>query len=86
MAQTNSTRSGLDASDIRAAAVKVTMYFQFFCGKEIVVLRVKKIDHGRFLCFRFTVWALNRYWDTVADQEILLLVDLQKRGSGQASF
>ena len=54
------------------------MYLQLFDRKEVVVFRVQKIDHSGFLRFRFAVRTLDRYRDAVADQEILLFIDLEQ--------
>ena len=75
-----------EANDVGAAAVEVAVDLQFLDGEEMFVFRVLEVDDGRLFRFGFAVRAFDRYRDAVSDQEILLLVDLQKRGGGEPAF
>ena len=59
------------------------MDLQFLDGEELVVVRILKINDSGALFFRFAVGLFDGDRDTVPDQEILFLIDLQQGGGGQ---
>ena len=66
------------ADDIRPATVGVAVDLQFFNCQEVVVAGIVEIDHLRFPCFVLPVRLLHRDRDPVPNQEVFLLVNLQK--------
>ena len=68
------------ANDIRAAAVQIAVDLQLLDGEEPVVVRILKINDSGALFFRFSAGLFDGDRDTVPDQEILFLVDLQQGG------
>ena len=71
------------AHDIRAAAIQIAVDLQLLDGEEVVVVRILKINDSGALFFRFAAGLFDGDRDTVAEQEILFLVDLQQGGGGQ---
>ena len=60
------------------------MDLQLFDGEEMVVIGILKIDNSSFLLFGFAAGLLHGDRDTIPNEEILLLVDLQQGGGGQS--
>ena len=77
-------RQAIDkAHNIRPAAVQVSVDFQLLNGKEVVVPRILKVNHHSVLRFRPATGLFHRNGNSVPNQEVFFLIDLQQRGSGQ---
>ena len=80
-------RDAIDkAHNVGTAAVQVAVDLQFLDGEKMVVARVLEVDHGGVFLLCLAAGLLHGDGDAVPDQEILLLVDLQQGGGGQAVF
>ena len=78
-------RDTVDKTDnIRTATVQITVDLQLLNGEEVVVSGVFEVDDGGVLAFRFASGFLHGDGDTVTNEEIFFLVDLQQRRCGQA--
>ena len=71
------------ADDIRPAAVEVAVDLHLLHREEVVFRRVLKVDEGGAPCLAFPVRAADGDGDAVAQEEVFLLVDLQKRRGGE---
>ena len=80
-------RNPIDETDnIRAAAVQVTVDLQLFDGEEMVVIGIPEVDDRGTFGFCPAAGLLHGDRDTIPNEEILLLVDLQQGGGGQPIF
>jgi len=78
-------RNPIDETDnIRAAAVQVTVDLQLFDGEEMVVIGIPEVDDRGIFGFCPAAGLLHGDRDTIPNEEILLLVDLQQGGGGQS--
>ena len=66
------------ANDICPSTVKISVNLQFLNSKEMIIIRIIKVDYNGLLFFRLSVWLLNCYRNTITDHEILLFVDLKQ--------
>ena len=66
------------ANDICPSTVKISVNLQFLNSKEMIIIRIIKVDYNGLLFFRLSVWFLNSHRNTVTDHEILLFVDLKQ--------
>ena len=71
------------ADDICPSAVKVAVDLHLLDGKEAVLCRVLKVDHHGAALLRAPVRAADGDGDAVAQEEVFLLIDLQKRRGGE---
>ena len=72
------------ADDIRTAAVQVAVDLQLLDGEEMVVIRIPEVDDRGIFGFCPAAGLLHGDRDTIPNEEILLLVDLQQGGGGQS--
>ena len=47
-------------------------------SKEMIIIRIIKVDYNGLLFFRLSVWLLNSHRNPITDHEILLFVDLKQ--------
>ena len=78
-------RNPVDKADnIRAAAVQVAVDLQFLDGEEMVVIGIPEVDDRGIFGFCPAAGLLHGDRDTIPNEEIFLLVDLQQGGGGQS--
>ena len=71
-------RNAIDkAHNVCAAAVEISMNFQFPNGQEVVLIRVQEVNYLRTLFLGSASRTFDGERNSVPDQAILCLVDLQ---------
>ena len=65
------------AHDICPSAVKISVNLQLLNSKEMIIIRIIKVDYNGLLYFRLSVWLLNSHRNTITYHEILLFIDLK---------
>ena len=62
------------------------MDFHLFNRKEVIVVRILKINYSSLFYFSLSVWFFYSYGNTITDKKILFLVYLKQRGGRKAAF